>query len=121
MKLLVDTDVFCKLATSGLFHDAVHLLGADPKECGRLPALPYMLRKDTLRVAYGPEGCDQMMPLALSMPIMIQPDDSWLDKLTPVQASTPTMRRPTAPWASISGPLRWVIIVSDLSIEAKYP
>ena len=83
---MVDTDAFCKLAVSGLFHDAVGLLGAGLTECGRLPALPYMLRKGRLRKAYGPTGCDEMIPVALSMPIVDQRINRWLDKLTPIQA-----------------------------------
>ena len=86
MKLLVDTDAFCKLAVSGLFHDAVDLLGANMTECGRLPALPYMLQKGRLRTTYGPASCDDMIPIASSMPIVEQPDESWLDKLAPMQA-----------------------------------
>ena len=45
MRLLLDTDAFCILAASGLLHDAVDLLGMDLAVCGRLPALPHMLRK----------------------------------------------------------------------------
>lgn len=86
MKLLVDTDAFRKLAASGLLHAAVNLLGANPNECGRLPALPHMLKRGQLRSANGSAGCDQMIPIALSMPIVLQADDIWLDKLTQVQA-----------------------------------
>jgi len=86
MKLLVDTDAFCKLAVSGLLPDAVEFLGADLTECGRLPALPYMLEKGRLRTVYGPVRCDGLIPVALSMPIVLQPDDIWLDKLIPIQA-----------------------------------
>lgn len=86
MKLLVDTDVFCKLAVSGLLLKAVDLLGADLTECGRLPALQYMLKKGGLRTFYGPELCDNIMPIALKTPTVSQPSDVWLDKLTPVPA-----------------------------------
>ena len=86
MQLLADTDAFCKLAISGLFHDAVALLGADITQCGRLPALPYMLQKGRLRTTYGPAACDNLIALALTMPVLEQPDESWLDKLAPVHA-----------------------------------
>jgi len=70
MKLLVDTDVFCKLAVCGLLPKAVDLLGADLTECGRLPALQYMLKKGRLRTFYGPDNCDAMIPIAIKMPIV---------------------------------------------------
>ena len=92
MKLLVDTDVFCKLSVSGLFFKAIDLLGADLTECGRLPALPYMLKKGRLRTMYGPAVCDELVPVAHSMPSMSIVDDSndvWLDKLTSVQSIDP--------------------------------
>ena len=86
---MVDTDAFCKLAVSGLFQDAVDLLGADIAECSRLPALTYMLNKGKLRIEYGAANCNMMLPIARSMAIMDQGNDSWLDKLTPVQAIDP--------------------------------
>jgi len=89
MKLLIDTDAFCKLAVGGLLHDALSLLGADILECGRLPALPYMLRRGRLRRVFGPEACDSLIPVADSVPVVMPPTDAWLDKLTPIQAIDP--------------------------------
>lgn len=86
MKLLIDTDAFCKLAVSGLLHKAVNLLGVDLTECGLLRALPYMLKRGRLREVYGPERCDGLIEIALGMPIVDQYSDAWLDKLTPIQA-----------------------------------
>lgn len=89
MKLLLDTDAFCKLSLCGVLHDAAHLLGADLPECGRLPALPYMLRRGRLRKIYGPEISDTLMKVATELPLVPQPNEIWLDKLTPVQAIDP--------------------------------
>lgn len=89
MRLLVDTDAFCKLAVAGMLRDAVGLLGAGLVECGRLPALPYMLRKGRLRKTFGRETCDRLINLANKMPLVVDPSDAWLDKLTPVQAIDP--------------------------------
>ena len=86
MKLLVDTDVFCKLAVCELLPKAANLFGADLTECGRLPALQYMLRKGRLRAIYGPDNCDAMIQIALKMRIVNQANEVWLDKLTPVHA-----------------------------------
>ena len=86
MKLLVDTDAFCKLALAGLLQEAVGLLGADIRECARLPALPYMLRRGKLRSVYGPDACDGLIPLAIDMPTAEPPGDVWLDKLSPLPA-----------------------------------
>ena len=92
MKLLVDTDAFCKLSVSGLFFKAINLLEADLTECARLPALPYMLKKGKLRTMYGPAVCDALIPIAHSMPrmpIVDYSNDVWLDKLTSVQSIDP--------------------------------
>lgn len=84
MRLLVDTDAFCKLAVAGLFKDAIRLLGADLLECGRLPALPYMLRRGSLPRKYGQDACNALIPIAEAMPVAAKPSDTWLDPLTPV-------------------------------------
>lgn len=89
MRLLIDTDAFCKLACGGVLQASVNVLGADFTECGRLPALPYMLRRGRLRRVFGPEACDAMIPIAEQMPVAAQPSELWLGKLTPVQDIDP--------------------------------
>jgi hypothetical protein len=89
MRLLVDTDAFCKLAVGGVLHDAITLLGADLSECGRLAALPHMLRRGRLRKAVGPEACDTLISVTNELPVAIQPSDTWLDRLTPFGAIDP--------------------------------
>jgi hypothetical protein len=51
MRVLLDTDAFCKLAVAEVLHDTLGLLGAEPGDCGRLAALPYMLQRGGLRKA----------------------------------------------------------------------
>jgi hypothetical protein len=82
MKLLVDTDAFCKLGVAGVLQDAANIFRAGLQECGRLPALPYMLRKGRLRKLYGGEACDALVSVADAMPVVPQPSITWLDKLT---------------------------------------
>ncbi len=89
MKLLLDTDVFCKLAAGGMLDDAVRLLGAGLSECGRLPALPYMLRKGGGRNLFGPDICDELMPIVNAIPVLVQPSEAWLDRLTPIDTIDP--------------------------------
>lgn len=89
MRLLVDTDAFCKLGVGGVFRDAIGLFGADLSECGRLPALPYMLQRGRLRKVFGPKACDALLPIANKLPVAIQPSDEWLDRLTPFQDIDP--------------------------------
>ena len=90
MRLLIDTDAFCKLAVVGLLADAVELLGADlTTECGRLPALPHMLRRGKLRKHMGDEACDLLVPVAESVPVIGSASSTWLDKLTPIEAIDP--------------------------------
>jgi hypothetical protein len=89
MKLLVDTDAFCKLGITGLLQDAVRILGADLRECGRLPALPYMLSRGSLRKHFGAEACDGLISLADAMPVVPEPSIAWLDKFTAIEAIDP--------------------------------
>jgi len=86
MRLLLDTDAFCALAMGGLLYDAVDLLGTDLADCGRLPALPYMLRKGRLRRALGSNVCDTLIPITHQIPVMAMPSDAWLDRLRPIEA-----------------------------------
>lgn len=89
MRLLVDTDAFCKLAVGGLLVDALCLLGTELRECGRLPALPFMLRRGKLQKQFGVEACESLLPIAEGMPLISQPSDVWLDQLTQVQGIDP--------------------------------
>lgn len=89
MKLLFDTDAFCKLALSNLIRDTTRVLGAELRECGRLPALPYMLRRGGLRRRYGEDACESMLQVASTLPRVTQPSATWLDPLTPVQMIDP--------------------------------
>ena len=81
MRLLVDSDAFCKLGASDLLSDAVALFRAELGECGRLPALPHMLRRGQLRGTYGATACNRLIPLAESMPPVVDPPTSWLEQL----------------------------------------
>lgn len=84
MKLLVDTDAFCKLQVAGLLDAAADLLVGGLGHCGRLQALPHMLRRGKLREHYGAAVCDALIPVATAMAVVPEPSDLWLDKLTPV-------------------------------------
>ncbi len=89
MRLLIDTDAFCKLGVGSLLVDAVGLLGADLRGCGRLPALPHMLRRGKVPKLFGVEACEALVPIAESMPVIEPASDVWLDKLTSVQGIDP--------------------------------
>ncbi|TKJ40668.1 hypothetical protein CEE37_06810 [candidate division LCP-89 bacterium B3_LCP] len=89
MQLLIDTDAFIKLGISGLFNDTLDLLNIDLNECGRLPALTYMLRKGSVPRLFGVDLCNKLIPLAESIPVLDQPRDSWLDKLKDVHDIDP--------------------------------
>ena len=72
-----------------MLEDAVHLLGADLRECGRLFALPYMLRRGRLRKIFGGDACDSLTLIAESIPVIVQPGNSWLDRLTSIDSIDP--------------------------------
>lgn len=89
MKILVDSDAFCKLAAGGLLDDAIRLLGADLSECGRLPALPYMLRRGRLRRVFGAEICDRLISIVNVVPVVPPPSEEWLDELIRIDTIDP--------------------------------
>ena len=89
MQLLFDSDAFVKLGVCGLLDEATRLLGVDLRQCGRLPALPHMLRRGRLRRVYGAEACDELIPIAKAMPDLPPTGDTWLEKLRPVDAIDP--------------------------------
>lgn len=89
MRLLVDSDAFCKLGVSGLLPDALGVFGVDFEECGRLPALPHMLRRGSLPRTYGVEACKRLIPTAEDMPVVEDAPESWLDKLALLPAVDP--------------------------------
>ena len=89
MRLLVDSDAFCKLAASDLLPEAAALFQAELCECGRLPALPHMLRRGRLRQTYGAAACERLIPLAEGMPHVLAESTSWLEQLTHIPAIDP--------------------------------
>jgi hypothetical protein len=84
MKLLIDTDAFCKLGTGGLLLDGLNLLGVDLAACGRLAALPHMLRRGRLLKRYGKTACDSLLGIAKAIPPLPSADVHWLDLLAGV-------------------------------------
>lgn len=88
-QLLVDTDAYCKLGVAGLFTDAVNVLGVQIEECGRLAALPYMLRRGSLRRRLGHDASDALARFAETVPLAIQPSPCWLDPLITAHAIDP--------------------------------
>ena len=81
MNVLVDSDVFCKLALANLFEPALQVLGYALKDCGRLPALTHMLKRGRLWETYGADACAKLATLAGALPAMTAPGDRWLDSL----------------------------------------
>ena len=87
--LLLDTDAYCKLEVAGLFVDAATSLGVPIEACGRLAALPYMLRRGRLREKLGADASDAMLPKAERIPVAIQPSEDWLSPLAAVTSIDP--------------------------------
>lgn len=89
MNLLVDTDAFCKLGVAGLIEDAAGVFGARLPDCGRLPALPHMLRRGALVKRYGRNACDALILHAEAMPVLPKPGAAALDPLAANDAVDP--------------------------------
>lgn len=68
VKLLFDSDAFCKLGVAGLLEPCADLFGVTLQECGRLPALPHMLRRGRLVHLYGANTCKQLLSACARMP-----------------------------------------------------
>jgi hypothetical protein len=81
MRLLIDTDAFCKLAPGGLLSAAPDLFGVVLADCARLPALPQMLRRGTLRRRLGEPLCERLIPQGERLDRAPDPPAYWLDLL----------------------------------------
>jgi hypothetical protein len=89
MRLLVDSDMFCKLGLGNLLDDALVVLGVQMNDCARLPALPHMLRRGSLPRTYGSDACANLIPLADSLKAISAPNATWLDRVASAQAIDP--------------------------------
>ena len=72
-----------------MFIDALKVLGISMNECGRLAALPYMLRRGGLRRKFGDDACGALAHLAEGTPLAIQPSEAWLNPLVSAPAIDP--------------------------------
>ena len=89
MKVLVDTDAFCKLGLAGLLTDAVASLGAQLTDCERLPALPHMLRRGSVPRRFGKENCESLLDTANAIRPLQPLTSDWLDRFLPVPGIDP--------------------------------
>jgi hypothetical protein len=89
MKVLVDTDAFCKLGLAGLLTDAVATLGAQIADCQRLPALPHMLRRGSVPKRFGEENCESLLKIADAIPPLETTSSEWLERFLPVPGIDP--------------------------------
>jgi hypothetical protein len=89
MKVLIDTDAFCKLALAGLLTDAVAALGAQIPDCARLPALPHMLRRGSVPKRFGETHCESLQDFASAIPSLQPVESPWLDRFLPVPGIDP--------------------------------
>ena len=85
----MDTDVFAKLGIAGLLDQLYALFGVSVEVCGRLPALPHMLRRGALPTLYGKEACERLVPIAESMALAPAASTMWLAPLANVPQIDP--------------------------------
>jgi hypothetical protein len=89
MRLLFDTDLFCKLGVSGLIDPTLAMLKVDHADCRRLPALPHMLRRGSLVRRYGAERCSTLLGVAESIGPLPSASAEWLEPLRPLSNVDP--------------------------------
>ena len=83
-RLLVDSDLFAKLGIAGLLGRLLEFLGVELAECGRLPALPHMLRRGGIPALYGSDRCERLVPTADQMGVIPPASTSWLARVAGV-------------------------------------
>ena len=81
MRLVVDTDAFCKLGLAGLLDSAAEVLGVPMTEWVVLPALPHMLRRGRLRRTFGDDACESLLPVASQLRALGHLQSDYLDRL----------------------------------------
>lgn len=79
MRLVIDTDAFCKLGASGLLGSAASALGCTEAECARLPALPHMLKRGSLAKRLGPDRCAEVLARVPSFAAVPPASTSYLE------------------------------------------
>lgn len=80
MAIYFDSDILCKLVLSDLHNDACAVFGANFADCYRLPALPYMLRKEsTLQRNFGVRNCAVILNVVNAMLVAPSPDSEKLE------------------------------------------
>jgi hypothetical protein len=89
MTVLVDTDAFCKLGLAGLLTEAIGSLGAQIGDCGRLPALPHMLRRGSVPKRFGKDNCESLVETAGLIPPLQPAANTWLDRFLPMPGIDP--------------------------------
>lgn len=89
IKLLIDSDAFCKLGVAGLIKEAASVFGADLPDCATLPALPYMLRRGRLRDRYGAAICDSLLSTAQAMQVVPDATEATLEQFVGITAIDP--------------------------------
>jgi len=89
MKVLVDTDAFCKLGLAGLLADAVAILGAQLTDCHRLAALPHMLRRGSVPRRFGEDNCRSLLTTAEAMLPLEPSTGPWLGRFVPAPGIDP--------------------------------
>ena len=89
MNVLVDSDVFCKLALANLLEPALEILGYNLRACRLLPALTHMLKRGRLVEAYGPKCCAKLESIARVVSTLTAPQSKWLDCLAPLPEIDP--------------------------------
>jgi hypothetical protein len=110
MRVLIDSDAFCKLAIGGVLLDGIALLDAKLDDCLRLPALPHMLRKrGKLRKQYGEAICGEIATLAESFSQIGPASSEWQDQLTTVDG----IDVGEAQLFAVAAEFQWLVISGD--------
>lgn len=80
MRVLLDTDMFCKLAAVDLLVPSLEVVGSSLSDCSVLPSLPSKLLRGKLVVDLGLTECQRLLPLARQLRAIPDGDPARLDQ-----------------------------------------
>ena len=86
MKVLVDTDAFCKLASCGLLAPALQALGCSMADARRLGALPFMVRRGSLARQLGADLAAKILKEVEQVPVAPEAPAAWLQLILDAEA-----------------------------------
>src|SRR4029450_9230853 len=82
MRVLLDSDIFCKVGVAGLVSELPRLFGVPPTDLRILASLRYVLRDGSLSRPLDPGHAQLLRAVAASLPVLEDPPVAALSRFT---------------------------------------